>query len=151
MPFTIALHLLAVVIWVGGMFFAHQVLRPSAIQVLEPPLRLTLWVQVFQRFFVWVWLSIFILLGSGYWMLFHSFGGFASAPMYVNLMQTGGLIMVLIYFHVFFAPFQRLKQAVIIKDYTEAGRRLNQIRILVGTNIIIGLLVIIIGASGRYL
>ncbi len=151
MPFTIALHLLAVVIWVGGMFFAHQVLRPAAIQVLEPPLRLTLWVQVFQRFFVWVWLSIFILLGSGYWMLFHRFGGFASTPMYVNLMQTGGLIMVLIYFHVFFAPFQRLKQAVIIKDYKEAGRRLNQIRILVGTNIIIGLLVIIIGASGHYL
>jgi len=151
MPVTIALHLLAVVIWVGGMFFAHQVLRPSAVDVLEPPLRLTLWVQVFQRFFLWVWLSIFIILATGYWMLFQHFGGFSGAAPYIHLMHGGGLLMMLIFFHVFFSPFRRLKQAVIIKDFAEAGRRLNQIRQLVGINIVLGILIIIVASAGPYM
>ncbi len=29
---AISLHILSVVLWVGGMFFAHQVLRPVAVQ-----------------------------------------------------------------------------------------------------------------------
>lgn len=151
MPYAIALHLLAVVIWIGGMFFAHQVLRPSAVQVLEPPLRLTLWVQVFQRFFLWVWLSIFIILGSGYWMLFQYFGGFAGAGLHIHLMHGGGLLMVMIYLFVFFIPFRRLRQAVIIKNFPEGGKHLNQIRILVGINIILGMLIIVTASAGRYL
>ncbi len=58
MSVSIALHILASVIWVGGMFFAYMALRPAAAQVLEPPQRLSLWIESFKRFFVWVWLSI---------------------------------------------------------------------------------------------
>jgi len=47
------LHVLASVIWVGGMFFAHQCLRPAAIATLDPPQRLALWRAVFGRFFPW--------------------------------------------------------------------------------------------------
>lgn len=148
---SIALHLLAAVIWVGGMFFAYNALRPAAAQVLEPPLRLELWVQVFRRFFVWVWLSIAITLGTGYWMLFSYFGGFAGAGMHIHIMHGGGILMVLIYLHVFFAPYNRLKQAVIVQDYPLAGAQLNMIRKMVGLNTIIGLLVIIAGSAGRYL
>lgn len=148
---SIALHLLAAVIWVGGMFFAYNALRPAAAQVLEPPLRLELWVQVFRRFFVWVWLSIAITLGTGYWMLFSYFGGFAGAGMHIHIMHGGGILMVLIYLHVFFAPYNRLKQAVIVQDYPLAGAQLNMIRKMVGLNTVIGLLVIITGSAGRYL
>lgn len=35
--FAFTLHLIAAVIWVGGMFFAHMVLRPSAVEKLAPP------------------------------------------------------------------------------------------------------------------
>ena len=67
MSVSIALHLLSVILWVGGMMFAHMMLRPAAVQVLEPPLRLKLWVQVFKNFFLWVWIAIITLLVSGYW------------------------------------------------------------------------------------
>jgi len=60
----LALHIVAAVIWVGGMFFAYMVLRPSA-GPLEPALRLPLWHRVFGRFFPWVWASIVALLASG--------------------------------------------------------------------------------------
>lgn len=151
MSYSIALHLLAAVVWVGGMIFAHAVLRPSAVQVLEPPLRLELWVQVFRRFFVLVWISIGLILISGYWMLFNYFGGFQGAGLHIHIMHGGGIVMVMVYLHVFFSPYRRLKQAVIVQDYPLAGAQLNQIRKLVGINIMIGLLVIIVGSAGRYL
>jgi uncharacterized membrane protein len=151
MSYSIAFHLLAAVIWVGGMFFAYNALRPAAAQVLEPPLRLTLWVQVFRRFFVWVWLSIFILLASGYWMLFSYFGGFASAGIHIHIMHGGGWLMILIYLYVFFSPYRGLRQAVIVQDFPSAGAHLNQIRRMVGLNTVIGVLVTIIASAGRYL
>ncbi len=106
MPIALALHVLAVVIWVGGMFFAYMVLRPVAATVLEPPQRLTLWAGVFGRFFPWVWGTIISILVSGYWMLLVPFGGFANAPIFVHIMNGLGLIMMLIFIHVYFAPYQ---------------------------------------------
>ncbi|MBT8120475.1 MAG: CopD family protein [Gammaproteobacteria bacterium] len=151
MSYSIALHLLAAVVWVGGMIFAHNSLRPAAAQVLEPPLRLELWVQVFRRFFVLVWISIVLILATGYWMLFNYFGGFAGAGIHIHFMHGAGIIMVLIYLHVFFAPYRRLRQAVIVQDYPLAGAQLNQIRRMVGINILIGLTVIVVASAGRYL
>ncbi len=151
MSYSIALHLLAAVVWVGGMIFAHNSLRPAAVMVLEPPLRLELWVQVFRRFFMLVWISIAIILASGYWMLFNYFGGFAGAGTHIHIMHGAGLVMVAIYMYVFFAPYQRLKQAVIVQDYPLAGAQLNQIRRMVGINILIGLFVITVASAGRYL
>ena len=151
MSFSIALHLLAAVIWVGGMIFAHTLLRPAAAQVLEPPLRLELWVQVFRHFFVLVWISIALVLITGYWMLFSYFGGFAGAGIHIHIMHGGGILMLMVYLHVFFVPYRRLKQAVIIQDYPLAGAQLNQIRKMVGINILLGLLVIIVASAGRYL
>jgi uncharacterized membrane protein len=151
MSYSIALHILAAVIWVGGMFFAYNALRPAAAQILEPPLRLELWVQVFRRFFVWVWLSVAIILLTGYWMLFQYFGGFEGAGKHIHIMHGGGILMVLIYMHVFFAPYRRLRQAVIVQDYPLAGAQLNMIRKLVGFNTVLGLLVIAVASAGRYL
>jgi uncharacterized membrane protein len=151
MSVSIALHLLAAVIWVGGMFFAYMSLRPAAARVLEPPQRLQLWVHVFKLFFIWVWLSIITVLATGYWMLFGVFGGFANAGMHIHLMHGAGIIMVLIYLHVFFAPYRRLRHAVIVQDYPEGGKRLAQIRKLIALNLSIGLIVVVTASGGRYL
>jgi len=151
MSISIALHLLSAVVWVGGMIFAHNSLRPAAVRVLEPPLRLELWVQVFRRFFVLVWLSIVTLLATGYWMLFNYFGGFAGAGIHIHIMHGAGLLMVLVYLYVFFALYRQLRQAVIIQDYPLAGVQLNKIRKMVGFNILLGMLVIAVAGGGRYL
>jgi len=147
----LALHLLSAVVWVGGMFFAYMALRPVAASQLEPPIRLRLWVGVFAKFLPWVWLSIILLLSTGYWMLFSIYGGMGTAPLYVHLMNGLGIIMMLIFFHVFFAPFRRLKQAVAIEDWPAGAGKLAQIRLFVGINTIIGLSVITIAGAGRYL
>lgn len=147
----LALHALSAVVWVGGMFFAYLVLRPTAASLLQPPERLTLWAQVFGRFFPWVWASVVLLPVTGYWMIFAVFGGMATAPLYVHLMNGLGIVMILIYLHVFFAPFRRLRKAVTAQAWSDGGRSLNQIRMLVGINLVLGLLVIVIASGGRFL
>ena len=151
MVIAIILHILPAVIWVGGMFFAYMALRPVAAGQLEPPARLALWVGVFDRFFPWVFVSIALILGSGFWMVFAVFGGFAVTGLYVHVMLVLGILMMLIFFHVFFAPFRRLKQAVDQEDWVDGGKRLAQIRVMIGINLLLGLATIAVASGGRYL
>ena len=151
MGIALFLHILAAVIWVGGMFFAHVVLRPIAAGQLEPPVRLTLWVGVFKRFFPLVFVAIATLLVTGYWMILSFYGGFDAVGLHVHIMIWTGYVMILIFFHVFFAPFKRLKRAVASEDWAAGGKSLAQIRSLVGVNLLIGLAITAIASGGRYL
>jgi uncharacterized membrane protein len=147
--FLLALHLLAAVFWVGGMAFAYWILRPAA-GPLEPPLRLPLWRRVFGIFLPWVGVAIVVLLGSGYAMLAKYFGGFAGAPTYVNVMQGLGWLMVLLYLHLYFAPWKRFRTALDRNVLLDASRALNQIRMIVAINLALGIIVVIVGGTGRY-
>lgn len=149
MALLLALHALAAAIWVGGMFFAYLILRPSA-GPLEPPHRLGLWRRVFARFFPWVWASVAVLLVSGYAMVFAYLGGFGAVGLHVHLMQTSGIVMMLLFAHLYFAPWRRFRLAVDGGDLQGAGRQLDSIRRIVAINLILGLLTVIIGSSGRY-
>jgi uncharacterized membrane protein len=149
MTVLIALHVLAAVVWVGGMFFAYMVLRPSA-GPLEPPSRLGLWQRVFSRFFPWVWASIVALLASGYAMLFLHFGGFAGAPPHINVMQATGILMLLLFLHLYFAPWRRFSRAVEAGASPDAAAALDQIRRIVAINLVLGLITVAVGASGRF-
>ena len=131
------------------MFFAYMMLRPSA-GPLEPEARFALWHRVFRRFFPWVWSSIVLLLASGYGMIFLYFGGFAGAGLYIHVMQGIGIVMILLFLHLFFGPWRRFSDAVERKDFPEAAERLGQIRRIVAVNLVLGLLTIVVGASGRF-
>ena len=142
-----SLHILAAVIWVGGMFFAYMALRPAAASLLEPPQRLSLWDGVFTRFFFWVWISIITILLTGYYMIFSHFGGFAGSGMHIHLMHGMGLVMIMLFMHVYFAPYKRLKKLVAEGNFPEAAKNLNTIRMLVAINMTIGLLTFIAAES----
>ena len=145
------LHVLFVVLWVGGMFFAHQCLRPVVAEQLEPPMRLRLWVGVFGRFFPWVWAAVTIILLSGLWMVFFLFHGFKGLPLYGHTMFGLGLLMMGIFLYVFFFPYQRLKTTVSTADWPTGAKHLARIRQLVGINTILGVVTIAIAIGGRYL
>ena len=145
----LAFHTLAAVIWVGGMFFAYMVLRPSA-GALEPAIRLQLWQSVFSRFFPWVWLSVATLLASGFGMVFLGLGGLQAAGTYVHTMMALGILMAAIYVYLYFAPWQRFRRAVATADWKGAAANLGHIRRLVAINLTLGLVTVLIGAGGRY-
>jgi uncharacterized membrane protein len=146
---AVSLHILAAIVWIGGMFFAILVLRPSA-GPLEPPKRLALWRRVFARFFPWVWVSLVLLLATGNWMIFEGFDGFAHLPIHIHLMHGIGWLMALIYLHLWFVPYKRFKAALDAGEPPIAAASLNQIRWIVTTNLALGLITAVIGASGRY-
>jgi uncharacterized membrane protein len=146
---ALVVHVLAAVVWVGGMFFALLVLRPSS-GPLEPAVRLALWERVFGRFFAWVIAAIVLLLASGYTMVFAAFGGFRGIALYINLMQGIGIVMVLLFFHLYFAPWRRFRAALARDDRPEAARQVDQIRWIVTINLILGLVTAAVGSSGRY-
>jgi len=140
------IHLLSALIWVGGMFFAYVVLRPAAVEVLEPPQRLRLWDTVFRRFFVWVWGAVGILLASGFYMMFLQ-GGFTSAPRHVQAMLGLGLVMMGIYSYVFFACYRPLSALVGAQNWKDAGEMLARIRKLIAVNLTLGLLTVIVAVT----
>lgn len=144
---AITVHVLAAVVWVGGMFFAYMALRPAS-AALEAPQRLTLWSATLRRFLAWVWAAVVLLLASGYWMIVVPFGGFANIGVYVHLMQALGVAMILIFLHVYFAPYRRLRRALAVPDFQAAGEALTQIRVLVAVNLILGLITIVVGTAG---
>ncbi|MFA7243466.1 MAG: CopD family protein [Sulfuricellaceae bacterium] len=141
------LHLLGVIVWVGGMFFAHMALRPAVAELLQPAQRLALLNGVFGRFFFWVWLSVILIAASG-GLIMMLLGGFKAA-WYIHVMLAGGTVMAAIFAFIFFFPYSRLKQNVARQDWPAAGIAMARIRTLVGVNLILGLLTTCVAFGGR--
>jgi len=146
----VALHTVTAGIWVGGMFFAWMALRPVAASQLEPASRARLWEATFGKFFPWVWVSVVVILVSGFWLIFGFYGGMAGVGGHVHWMLLLGLVMMALFAHIYFAPFRRMRQAVASEDWPEAGRRLGQIRKIIAINLVLGLIVMAIGSGGRF-
>ena len=118
------LHLAGVIIWVGGMFFAHFCLRPVAAAQLQPPQRLPLLAAILGRFFAIVAVCIIVILLSGLTGIF-------------------GII--------YFRHFPKLKAAVAIQDWPAAGAAMNSIRVLVAGNLALGATTILVAILGAIL
>ncbi|MDB6446208.1 CopD family protein [Pseudomonas sp. 21TX0197] len=145
--FIYTLHLLAALVWVGGMFFAWMILRPAAMTALEGPARLGLWVEVFQRFFVWVWIAVVLLPISGTGLIHMRFAGFETAPRYVQVMMGLYVVMTALFIRIQALQLPPLRKAVAAQDWPAGAAALGKIRRLVGINLLIGLLVVAIGAA----
>ena len=133
---TLFLHLAAAIFWMGGMGFVLLALRPAAHAQLQPPQRLTLMVQVLRRFFVLVIASIAVLLATGVPLLMQVPG--AQAPRGWHAMAGLGVLMVLVFGHIFFVPWRRMQRAVAAQQWPEGGKRVNQVALLVKVNFALG-------------
>ncbi|MFL9815157.1 CopD family protein [Stutzerimonas sp. VN223-3] len=142
-----SLHVLAAVVWVGGMFFAWMVLRPAAVSELQAPERLKLWAEVFRRFFIWVWVTIAVLPISGIGMWHMRFDGLAAAPRYVHIMAGLFLVMLALFLRIQLLQLPELKRAVAAQNWPEGGAALGRIRKLVGINLLLGLLVVALASA----
>jgi uncharacterized membrane protein len=147
---ALTLHLLAVVVWVGGMFFAHMILRPTAAELLEPPLRLALLSKIFTRFFFWVWIAVILLWLTGLWIIWY-YGGFSSVDIHIHMMLLLGAIMTLLFIYLFLLPWPQLQHAISEHNFTQAANYLSSIRRIVATNLVLGLIIILIVRIGRQL
>lgn len=143
------LHVLSIIVWVGGMVFAHFFLRP-AVAALEPPVRLRLMHEVLDRFFRVVLVASWLTLISGLWMLGRvakqvvQSGGQFSMPLSWTLMAVLGVLMVAVFMHIRFALHKRMGRALEAADLAAAGAALAQIRRWVSVNLALGILIVVV-------
>src|SRR5690242_13818880 len=139
-PFGIVytLHVLADLVWVGGMFFAWMVLRRAAMKALEGPARVKLWVEVFQCFFRWVWVAVVLWPLSGVDMIHLQFAGFEAAPRYVQAMMGLYVVMTALFIRIQALLLPELRTAVAAEDWPTGAATLGKIRRLVGINLMVG-------------
>lgn len=141
------IHLLAVIVWLGGMAFSHFFLRP-AVQTLEPAVRVPLMHAVLQRFFAAMLVTVAVVLLSGLGMVASVYQMAAQAelqfqmPLSWKLMAVLGLVMAGIFGHIRFALFKRLHAAVQTADWPAGGKALASIRFWVAANLALGVAII---------
>jgi uncharacterized membrane protein len=146
-------HLLAILLWVGGMIFAHCFLRP-AVAVLEPAQRLRLMRDVLSRFLNAVLGAVVLTLGTGLWMIgrtakeISAAGGHFAMPHAWMTMLVLGLVMMAIFGHIRFASYPRLNRAVQAEQWMAAGKAVKSIKTLVTINLALGLLTIAVITLG---
>ena len=134
-----ALHLLFAVLWVGGMFFAYVVLRPS-MAAIEAPQRMLLHTRVFKKFFLVIWHAMPIILITGFAML-GFIGGLAGAPWQIHAMMGLGLLMAAVFLAIFFGPYRQFRRTT---DRNRMASSLDNIRKLIGVNLVLGLVTVIV-------
>jgi uncharacterized membrane protein len=143
------LHVLSIIVWVGGMVFAHFFLRP-ALASLDPLLRLRLMHDVLGRFFKAVLVASLLTLVSGLWMLGRvakqvvQSGGNFQMPLSWTIMAVVGVVMVAVFMHIRFALYRRLGRAVDASDVTAGGAAMAQIRRWVLINLGLGVLTVVV-------
>ena len=140
-----ALHAMAAAAWVGGMFFAYMILRVTA--PAEPNARLALWLRTLTRFFPWVWIFIAILILSGYSLL----GQGVQRGWPIDAMQGVGWLMFVIFAYLSLRLLPALKRGVDANDLDAAAGAMKKLRPLMAINLVLGLILIALGASARYI
>jgi uncharacterized membrane protein len=136
-------HILCAVLWVGGMFFALVVMRPS-LAALEPAQRIAVHNRVFRKFFLVVWHALALIIISGYvvvWLVYRF--DFAHLPWNINAMQALGWIMTIIFLVIVFGPYRRFRAAA---STARAAAALETIRKLMLANLVLGLITVVIAA-----
>ena len=143
------LHLVAAIVWMGGMTFMLVALRPAAMEVLEPQVRARLMGAVWRRFFgaVWVAIAALLLTGSHMYMLAFkaaqsSTAGVVALPLGWSLMLGIGTVMVLLFGHIYFAGFGKFRRALAAEQWPVAAQAAAQINRLVIVNFVLGWLAI---------
>jgi uncharacterized membrane protein len=143
------LHVLSIIVWIGGMVFSHFFLRPAVAQ-LEPAVRLRLMHDVLGRFFQAVLVASLLSLATGVWMLGRvarqlvQSGGNFEMPLAWTIMAVLGAAMVAIFMHIRFALYNRLGRAVAASDWPAGGAALAQIRTWVSFNLGLGIVVLLV-------
>jgi uncharacterized membrane protein len=143
---VLAVHLLAMAAWVGGMAYTLLVLRPS-LAVLDPSARRALHGATGKKFFLIVWHAMPLMLLTGWAMIFGVYGGFAALPVTVNVMNLLGLVMAVVFLALFFGPWKTFRKAVGAEAAIAATAKMRR---LIGVNLVLGVVTVVVASLGHW-
>ena len=143
------LHLIAGIVWMGGMTFMLLALRPAALASLDAQPRALLMAEVWRRFYALVLLAIILLFATGTHMYTTTFRaaklatGQGSVPLGWNVMLVLGLSMMLIFGHIYFAGFKKYRRAVAAGEWPVAAKAAGLMHTMTLVNFTLGWLAIL--------
>lgn len=146
---AVALHLLSVVAWTGGLFFL-TILLPPALATQEPAERHALWARILPRFFIMAWAAAAVALASGFSLLFSLYGGFAVAALHIHVMAGLGILMTLALVWSYARPLKRFEEAEEAADDAAAEAALRTVLRWQALTLALGLGGLIVGGVGAY-
>lgn len=152
-PILKTLHLLGVIVWLGGMVFGHFFLRPAA-AALEPAVRVRFMHNVLGRFFNAVLVIVVLVLASGTWLIGQvarqvvQSGAHFTMPVEWMVMAGLGGAMALIFGFIRWVPYRRLGRAVAAANWADGAAALGQIRTWVAVNLVLGVVIVAVTLIG---
>lgn len=146
-----SLHVLAIIVWVGGMVLMHFIVRPTVAELLEPPQRLPLMARLLGRFFAWVTVAVAIVLVTGVAMMRLIEAAGPRPGLHLHLMMGLGVVMALVFGWIRLSEYPRLRHAVAGSTWPLAAASLSRIRRLVAFNLLLGVLTVLVAQLGRSL
>jgi uncharacterized membrane protein len=147
------LHLLSLIVWIGGMVFVPFFLRPAAAR-LEAPDRVQLMHEVLGRFFNAVLAAAGLVLVTGVWMIGRvakqtvQAGATFNMPVTWMAMAVLGLLMMAIFGHIRFGLYKRLTREVAASAWPAGGEVLASIRTWVLINLALGVVIVVLTLVG---
>jgi uncharacterized membrane protein len=143
----LSLHLMAAVVWIGGVFFMTIIMR-AVVSDFDAPERIKVMSRVFKYFFQWVWVAIAIILITGFSIIFGVYEGYGNLPWMhfkrIHLMTVIGLIMSVIFTYIYTGPFKGLQKAMRAKDSSAIQKNVKLIRLFGMVQLILGTSILII-------
>lgn len=149
-----ALHLLGIIVWVGGMFFMLACLRPAAAEALDPPARVRLMHAAMRRFFDAVSVAAAVAFLSGAAMIGIAWREAARAGLGFNMpldwytMIALFVVMLAIFAHVRLVLLGRVAQALAAQAWPDAAVAIGTIRWEVTINLVLGVFIVVIMRLG---
>ena len=141
-------HLLGIIVWIGGMFFTLYCLRP-AVAALDGPVRVRLMQATLARFFKFVLIAAAGVLLTGVWMVNNAAqaavqaGGKFNMPLDWYVMAVLGIVMMAIFGHIRVVLFKRLALAADTQTWPAGAQALASIRSWVLVNLGLGVVIVV--------
>lgn len=150
MTVVFPLHILAIIVFLGGLFFATVVFQPLA-RGLDSETASSLWQPMLSRFFAWGWVSLLLILATGISLVFLKFGGYSGTPMIHRANMAIGIPAIALFVYVFFGPWQQYRRTTLRRDWTAAHKAITRLQVVMRIILVLGLVAAVVSAAGRYL
>lgn len=146
---VLGLHLVAIVVWLGGLFFVTFVAAPS-IGRLDPATARPLWRRLLASFLVFGGASLVVIIATGIAMVFLTFGGYAHIPDLHRVNMMIGIPAIVLFGYIAAVPWRRLRHACDANDDASADRNIRLARALLAIVLGLGLMATIVSGLARY-
>ena len=132
---TVTLHILSVMVLLGGIFFTNAILSPAVDKLFPLSLRLPLLSQTFTRFFPWMWIALMFLWITSLWLILKKYAHTDEITTYLYAMLIFATVVAIFFSHIFFVSFPNMKHAIEKGNLIGAGKYFNHIHLLMATTL----------------